>query len=61
MTKFEEAGLHPAMLRNVQLSGYVVPTPVQMYSIPAILKGEDVIAIAQTGGSTCIRRHTYGD
>ncbi|KAH7037445.1 P-loop containing nucleoside triphosphate hydrolase protein [Microdochium trichocladiopsis] len=46
---FDTAGLHPAMLKNVQLAGYRVPTPIQMWCIPAILQGHDLIAIAQTG------------
>ncbi|KAK5663188.1 hypothetical protein OQA88_6605 [Cercophora sp. LCS_1] len=46
---FEHAGLHPAMVRNVLLSRYRVPTPIQKYCIPAIKEGHDVIAIAQTG------------
>lgn len=46
---FEGAGLHPVMLRNVQMCGYEVPTPIQKYCIPAIGKGHDVIAVAQTG------------
>lgn len=50
---FDNAGLHPAMLRNVQLCGYHVPTPIQRYCIPAITQGYDVIAIAQTGRSSC--------
>ncbi|KAI1212615.1 DEAD-domain-containing protein [Annulohypoxylon truncatum] len=47
--KFEAAGLHPVMLKNVQMSGYVTPTPIQKYCIPAINMGYDLIAIAQTG------------
>lgn len=46
---FEEGGLHPAMLANVKLAGYDVPTPIQAYCLPAILKGHDVVACAQTG------------
>lgn len=49
ISKFEDAGLHPAMLRNVELAGYAVPTPIQRYCLPAIGMGYDVIAIAQTG------------
>lgn len=37
------------MLRNIELAGYVETTPVQAYTIPAVLKGMDVVAIAQTG------------
>lgn len=47
--RFEDAGLHPAMAKNVQLSQYTVPTPIQKYCIPAITAGHDVIGIAQTG------------
>jgi len=47
--KFDEAGLHPAMLQNVRLSRYGNPTPIQQYCVPAIKSGHDVIAIAQTG------------
>jgi ATP-dependent RNA helicase DDX3X len=46
---FDDAGLHPVMLANVKLAGYDVPTPVQSYTLPAILKGHDIIACAQTG------------
>lgn len=49
IANFQTAGLHPAMLRNVELAGYSTPTPIQRYCLPAIHKGYDVIAIAQTG------------
>lgn len=37
------------MLNNIKLCGYLVPTPVQAYCIPAVLTGHDLIAVAQTG------------
>lgn len=37
------------MLENVKLCQYIAPTPIQSYCIPAILTGNDVVAIAQTG------------
>lgn len=46
---FKDAGLHPAMLKNVELAGYDTPTPIQRYCLPAIHLGHDVIGIAQTG------------
>ncbi|KAL2219236.1 DEAD/DEAH box RNA helicase [Thermoascus aurantiacus ATCC 26904] len=46
---FEDAGLHPIVLENIRLCGYKVPTPIQAYSIPAVLTGHDLIAVAQTG------------
>lgn len=47
--RFTEAGLHPAMAKNVELSQYRLPTPIQKYCLPAITRGHDVIGIAQTG------------
>ncbi|KAF3482266.1 DEAD box helicase [Arthroderma uncinatum] len=46
---FDEAGLHPITLNNIKLCGYVFPTPVQAYCIPAVMTGHDLIAVAQTG------------
>jgi hypothetical protein len=37
------------MRENVKLAGYTVPTPIQQYVLPAIFKGHDVVACAQTG------------
>jgi len=37
------------MLENVKLAGYDVPTPIQQYCLPAIFKGHDIVACAQTG------------
>lgn len=48
---FEEAGLHPVMLRNVQMAGFRVVTPIQRFTFAAIQEGFDVVAIAQTGKS----------
>lgn len=39
------------MLENINLCGYDAPTPIQKYTIPAIHKGLDVVAVAQTGKS----------
>ncbi|TKA62665.1 hypothetical protein B0A55_10063 [Friedmanniomyces simplex] len=46
--EFEDAGLHPVILRNVQLCGYERPTPIQSYAIPAVLQGKDIVAVSQT-------------
>ena len=37
------------MLENVKRCGYIAPTPIQAYTIPAVLLGHDVVACAQTG------------
>ncbi|MFJ2987352.1 DEAD/DEAH box helicase [Collimonas sp. NPDC087041] len=46
---FSSLGLSPAILHAVAERGYVTPTPVQIAAIPAILRGGDVLAAAQTG------------
>ncbi|KAF2724658.1 DEAD/DEAH box RNA helicase [Polychaeton citri CBS 116435] len=49
ISEFENAGLHPVMMKNIELAGYDYPTPIQQYTIPALLSGHDVVAVAQTG------------
>lgn len=46
---FSSLGLLPELLRAVGESNYPAPTPIQKEAIPAILKGKDVWACAQTG------------
>jgi ATP-dependent RNA helicase RhlE len=46
---FSLLGLSPELLRAVGESNYPAPTPIQKEAIPAILKGKDVWACAQTG------------
>ncbi|MGV3640153.1 MAG: DEAD/DEAH box helicase [Adhaeribacter sp.] len=47
--KFEEYDLSPDIKRSLEEAGFKRPTDIQYKSIPAILSGEDVLAIAQTG------------
>lgn len=47
--------LHPQISAGVKALGYDTPTPIQREAIPAVLKGRDVIALAQTGtGKTAV-------
>ena len=46
---FEKLNLSTELLRAIDDKGYREPTPVQSQAIPPILKGEDVLASAQTG------------
>src|SRR6185437_13980714 len=46
---FEELGLAPELLQAVHTAGYQHPTPIQARTIPLILRGRDVIGLAQTG------------
>lgn len=47
--KFTDLGLAEPLLRALQDQGYETPTPIQMQAIPAVLKGGDLLASAQTG------------
>jgi len=46
---FNELGLSAELLRAISEQGYTEPTPVQSQSIPPILRGQDIMAGAQTG------------
>jgi ATP-dependent RNA helicase RhlE len=48
-TVFSTLNLIPALCATAQKLGYTEPTPIQTAAIPTILKGSDVLAIAQTG------------
>lgn len=47
--KFEQYPISEQVKRNLKELGFVRPTDIQFRSIPPILSGEDVLAIAQTG------------
>lgn len=47
--KFEDYRISPEIKRNLAELGFRRPTDIQFKAIPPILKGEDVLAIAQTG------------
>ncbi|MDO1559850.1 DEAD/DEAH box helicase [Brevundimonas sp. 2R-24] len=49
MTDFQSMGLNPALLQALKSSGYEKPTPIQAQAIPHLLKGKDLLGIAQTG------------
>src|SRR5690348_5591122 len=46
---FDELGLSAAAMSAVRDAGYQHPTPIQAQAIPLILKGRDVMGLAQTG------------
>ncbi len=47
--KFEKYHIDEAIKKNLEDLGFKRPTNIQFKSIPSILGGEDVLAIAQTG------------
>lgn len=46
---FESLGLSPNVFRGVKRKGYRVPTPIQRKTMPLILSGVDLVAMARTG------------
>jgi ATP-dependent RNA helicase RhlE len=47
--RFEDYSFSPVIKKNLALAGFTRPTDIQYKAIFPILKGEDVLAIAQTG------------
>lgn len=47
--KFDRYRIYEGIKSSIAKLGYKKPTDIQYKSIPAILKGDDVLAIAQTG------------
>ncbi|RJQ52242.1 MAG: DEAD/DEAH box helicase [Nitrospiraceae bacterium] len=47
--EFKEFDLHPNVAAGVKAAGYATPTPIQEQAVPAVLKGHDVMGLAQTG------------
>lgn len=46
---FETMNLCPNVFRGIKRKGYQVPTPIQRKTMPLILSGADVVAMARTG------------
>ncbi|MFP1644271.1 DEAD/DEAH box helicase [Pontitalea aquivivens] len=49
LENFDNLGLAPALLQNLGQMGLVKPTPIQAQGIPHIVKGRDLLGLAQTG------------
>ncbi len=46
---FENFAFHPAVADGVAAAGFTSPTPIQTDAIPPVMKGRDVMGLAQTG------------
>lgn len=46
---FKELGLAEPILKALDKEGYTEPTPIQEQAIPILLKGKDLLGVAQTG------------
>jgi len=49
VTNFTDLNLSAPLLKALAQEGYETPTPIQAKSIPDLLKGRDLLGIAQTG------------
>jgi ATP-dependent RNA helicase RhlE len=49
LTTFSELGLAQPILKALASEGYAQPTPIQAQAIPVVLRGRDLLGIAQTG------------
>ncbi len=49
MTQFKDLGVSAPILKALDAEGYATPTPIQAQAIPIVLKGRDLIGLAQTG------------
>jgi ATP-dependent RNA helicase RhlE len=46
---FTDFQLETLLKHNIERKGYITPTPIQDRAIPHILRGEDIVGIANTG------------
>ncbi len=49
MTSFADLGLSPKILKALEKTSLKQPTPIQVQAIPHIMKGADLMGLAQTG------------
>lgn len=49
MTHFSDFGIDPTILRSLEKMGYKTPSLVQSNTLPVIMGGKDLIALAKTG------------
>ncbi|MFN6924683.1 MAG: DEAD/DEAH box helicase [Tabrizicola sp.] len=49
MTSFADLGLSPKLLKALEKTSLKQPTPIQVQAIPHIMKGADLMGLAQTG------------
>ncbi|MBU9697488.1 DEAD/DEAH box helicase [Rhodobacteraceae bacterium HSP-20] len=49
MTTFADLGLSPKILKALEKTTLKLPTPIQVQAIPHVMKGRDLMGLAQTG------------
>ncbi len=46
---FDNFSFDPTVVEGIKAAGYAAPTPIQAKAIPQVMKGRDVMGLAQTG------------
>lgn len=49
MKDFKDFNFRPDVAAGIEAAGYTKPTPIQAEAIPIVMKGRDVMGLAQTG------------
>ena len=49
LLNFNTFSFHPAVAEGARKAGYSTPTPIQAKGIPEVMKGHDLVGLAQTG------------
>lgn len=49
MSTFADLGLSPKLLKALEATDFTTPTPIQTQAIPHVMKGRDLMGLAQTG------------
>ncbi len=49
MSSFKTLNLNNDLLKAIEAKGYQSPTPIQEQAVPVLLKGKDLLGVAQTG------------
>ena len=55
--RFEDLNIKAPFLKALNEGGYVSPTPIQKETIPLVLKGLDLMGMAQTGTGKRLLSH----
>ena len=47
--RFDDFGLRPELMAKLDEVGFEEPTPIQVQAIPILLRGGDLVGVAETG------------
>ena len=47
--RFSDFGLRPELMQVLEQAGFEEPTPIQAQAVPRLLRGGDLVGVAETG------------